>query len=249
MVRKIKPTKEEIKASTPDAEAPDEFLSIGQRIIEWMGDNSKLVLWVMGITLGSGLLYGLISVYQEHVSNDASGLLSEVAKSQSGRVDISGEASEKGEKYVYESEKQKSEAVRTAAEAVIKAHKGHEAANMARLYLGSACMDLADLECAETAYRDFLKNTSNTDPLTAVAKLGLGSVLEQKGDKTQAASEYVAIASGKHGFSKDLGLYQAARVLATEDKEKAIGYLEQIETDYPDSKVKPDATRLLESLK
>jgi len=249
VVRKIKPSKEERKAAAPAPDAPDEFLSVSQRVFDWMADNSKVVMGVLGVALAAGIIYGATNSYAEHVSSKASLLLGEVLEIQTAQVDLTGTATPEPGERTFASEEEKSQALREAALALIEAHPKHDAGNAGRLYLGRACLDMGDLECASQAYQGYLDNTSEDDPLRTVALLGLGAAMEQKPDLAQAFAAYSRIADGRTAFTKDLGLLHTARTLIAQgDKDKARGYLERIETDFPDSPFKGEASTLLETL-
>ena len=249
MVRKLKPSKEEKKSAEPAVDAPDEFLSISQRGFDWMAENSKLVIAVLAVLLVAGLGYSLAMTYTEHVSTQASDLLAEALRQQQGQVDLTGTTEATDDAPVFASEEEKLKATRSAAEALVKAYPTHNAGNAGRLLLGRACLELADLECSLGAYQDFLTKAGVEDPMRNQALLGLGAAQEQKGEQAAAADTYKKLADGRLGFMKDLGLYHAGRVLAQlGEADQARGYLERIETDFPDSPIKPEATKVLDTL-
>ena len=251
MVKKIKPTKEERKATSPSLDQPDEFISVTQHIFNWMTANSKVVLWVLGVLLGLGIAYAAAAGIMQSRSSKASALLGDVIKAQNGRVDLSGtDAGGDPDELVFKSDKDKNDAVRVAAEKLVSAYPRSGSANAARLLLGRACLDLGDDGCAIKAFDDFLSIAAAGDPLRTNALLGLGASWEHKGDLAKAADAYEKIADGTIAFGKDLGLYEAARSrAATGDKERAKRFLDRIEADFPESSLKSDATALAETLK
>ncbi|MBN2362242.1 MAG: tetratricopeptide repeat protein [Deltaproteobacteria bacterium] len=251
MVKKIKPTKEERKAASPSLDQPDEFISVTQRIFNWMTANSKTVLWTLGVMLAIGVAYAAVTSIMTQRSSKASALLGDVIRTQEGQVDLSGLALEgTSDEPVFKSDQEKNQAVRAAAEKLVAAYPRSHAANAGRLFLGRACLDLGDDACSVKAFEDFLELASAADPLRNNALLGLGAAWEHKGDFAKAADAYEKVADGSISFGKDLGLYAAARSrAATGDKERALRHLERIEADFPDSPLKSDATTLAETLK
>ncbi len=250
MVRKIKPTKEERQASQPKVDEPDEFLSQSQRIFDWMADHSKGVMMVMGGLLLVGIAYSSASGYGKHIDAKASTLLAEVVRAQRGQVDLTGELkAEPGKDPVFASEQAKSQAVRESAEALVKAYPSHQVGVAGRLYLGNACLNLDEVVCALDAFRTAADLSGPEDLLRNSALLGLAAAYEQKGEDDQAVKTYSEVADGKLAFRKDVGLYHGARLLAAKHDERAKGYLERIESDFPESVYKTDAASLLDSLK
>lgn len=250
MVRKIKPTKEERQATQPKVDEPDEFLSLSQQAFDWMAGHSKLVMTIIGVFLGVGIVYSAINIYLGSVDDKASAQLAEVVRLQRGQVDLTGEVKPTGSEVVFKSDQEKAQAVRDAAEKLIQAHGSHQASLAARLYLGRACLDLDDADCALQAYDGAVKLTGADDMLRNAALLGLAAAQEQKGDLGAAAGTYGQVADGKGSFAKDIGLYHAARTLiAQQQGDRARGYLERIESDFPESVFKTDAASLLDTLK
>ncbi|MFH1809858.1 MAG: tetratricopeptide repeat protein [Pseudomonadota bacterium] len=251
MVRKIKPTKDERKASVPSVDAPDEFLSLSQRAFDWMAGNSKLVLSVIGALLVIGIVYGSMSTYNAHVDGKASLVLAEVIRAERGQVDLTGAVKpEPNGDPVFKSDEEKAKAVREAAEKVIAAYPSHSSSAVARLYLGRACLDTGDADCAVDACEKAVAQFAESDPLRNTALLALAAAQELKGLNEQAAQSYARVADGKQSYGKDVGLYHAARVaMAAGDKDRARGYLERIESDFTDSVYKTDAASMLEGLK
>ena len=253
MVRKIKGSKEEREAAKQNAaiEEPDEFLQTSRTIYDWMSDHSKMVIIFIVLLFSAGVAYSSVVAYGDHVDGQASELLSKVLKAQRGQVDTSGALKDKKpDMLIFASEQEKAQAVQEAAQQIESAHAGHQSTAIASMYLGKSCLQLDDYDCAIAAYQKSVKMLSSSDPLVNASLLGLGVSYEAKGDMDQAIAQFKLVADGVTPFEKDQGLFHAGRVLlAKGDKDTAKSYLERIESDFPESGLRAEASTLLQGLK
>lgn len=254
MVRKIRASKEEREAAKHDAvvEQPDEFLQTSRTVYDWMAEHSKLVITVIAVLFVAGVAYSSASAYSEHVDGQASSLLGKMLEVQRAQVDTTGALKDQGlDIKLFASEEEKAQALRDEAQKVLAAHPGHQAAAIAGLFLGKACLQLNDNDTAVSALEKSVATFSaGGDPLVNSALLGLGAAYEAKDDSAKATEAFLRVADGQTAFEKDQGLYQAGRLLiAAGEKDRAKSYLERIETDFPESSLKADSSTLLQGLK
>ncbi len=253
MVRKIKASKEEREAAKNKVvvEEPDEFLQTSRTVYDWMSDHSKLVLTVAVVLFVGGLAYSSAAAYGEHVDAQASDLLAAVLDAQQGQVDTSGALKDqKLDMRIYATQQEKDTAIKEAAQVVLDAHSGHQTAAIAGMYMGKACLDLDDFDCAVGAFEKSVKILEQSDPLRNAMLLGLAAAYEAKGDVDQAIKNYQLVADGSMAFEKDQGLFHSGRMLlAKGDKDMAKSYLERIDSDFPESSLRAEASSLLQELK
>lgn len=250
MVRKIKPSKDERRAADPRPDEPDEFLAASRNMFDWVSEHSRLTLTILGVLFAGGVVYAATTAYGDHVDVQASRLFAEMIEAQRAAVLEEGQPAPEGEAVTFQSQQQKAEAVRKAAEAVIAGHTGHGTAQLAQLYRGQACIELDDGACATEAFELALAGLRPDDPLRNSARLGVAAAQEQAGKRDEAIKTYQAIADASPRYGKDAALYQAARLLiAVEQPDGAKPLLERLESDYPESPYKSDAQRLQDILK
>ncbi|WP_228235505.1 tetratricopeptide repeat protein [Allomuricauda sp. M10] len=117
---------------------------------------------------------------------------------------------------------------------IIEEYSGTKAANLAKYSAGMTYLNLQQYQDAISQLESF---SSDDDIMGAMAKGGIGDAFSQLNQPEDALDFYQkAIAHSENEFTTPRFLYKAG-VVAIElgQKEKALGYFEQIKEKYPDS--------------
>jgi tetratricopeptide (TPR) repeat protein len=232
------------KAKHPDpAEAIAEIESMGERAIEWVGDNAKAVLSVVVICLLLAGGYGYFDAVKTRRENAASEALAEIRDGYLMAMGASPGALEVPEP-----------ANPAAAEpvwleygerfgALAQEYPGTAGAAIARLEQGNLVAAAGDEAGAIEIWRSAIARLSGSSPLAGVLHQRIGQALENAGDWVAAAQAYEAAAAiGAYTF-RHWAMADAARCyLVAGQPEKALQHSARLESEAPDLQL-PDYLR------
>jgi tetratricopeptide (TPR) repeat protein len=232
------------KAKHPDpAEAIAEIESMGERAIEWVGDNAMVVLSVVVICLLLAGAYGYFDTVKTRRENAASDALAEIRDGYLMAMGASPGALEVPEP----ADPAAAEPVRKDYSerfgAVAQEYPGTAGAAIARLEQGNLVAAAGDDAGAIEIWRSAVARLSGRSPLAGVLHQRIGQALENAGDWEAAAEAYEAAAKiGAYTF-RHWAMADAARCYLLADRpEKALEHSARLESEAPDMQL-PDYLR------
>lgn len=227
---------------------PDEFVGFWERAWQWL--RTRLVPAAIGVgatvivLVAAGVWTSVSTKRAEAATADLTRAL-EI----SGAPLLADGEEDAGDKGVarFRTAKERAEAALKALDAVEK--RGGAIAREARLVRAGALADAARLDEAVSAYRRYLGDASDRDPLRAVAHEGLGYALEAKGDLAGALAEFRAMSI--EDDYRDRRLWHEGRIAQKKgDKEQSRKAYQSILDDEKlvDSSLRDDAQARLAAL-
>ena len=149
---------------------------------------------------------------------------------------------------VFSDEAARDAAVAKAVADLQQVAPGTSPALAAKLVEGAAKLRDGDFAAAEATYRDFIKAAGEAHPLLFLAREGLASAREGRGDVDGALAELRILAGSKGAFYREMALYHQARILADAGrKDEAIAALRSYAEEFPlaEPSLARDAVRAL----
>lgn len=223
----------------------DEFQAKGFELVEWMQENSQVVLGLIAAVIVSGALYAgvaLVDSGEDLAASEAYVKALRVYEGNDGTGDATSEAPA--------DEKSRSEEARKLFETVAKEHSGSDVATYAQLYVAKISMKLGDFDRAVEAYRTYLDAVSKNDEMRFAGLDGMAAALEAKGEGDKAASALEEWVTLRDPVAVDVALFRLAQVYAAQgNADKAKANLERLSTDYPKSALKSDAEDMMARLR
>lgn len=251
-VRKSKEQKEEERKLAEEererAESgiQDEFQAKGFELVEWMQDNSQVVLGLIAAVIVSGAIFGGVALMQSGEDLEASEAYVKALRVYEG----SDAADDLAQDAAPKDEKARSEESRKLFEAVAKDHAGSDVSTYAQLYVAKTSMKLGDFDRAVTAYRAYLDALDKNDEMRFAGLDGMAAALEAKGEGEKAASALEEWLTLRQPVAVDVALFRLAQIYAAQgNQDKAKANLERLTTDYPKSALKSDAEDLMARLR
>lgn len=132
----------------------------------------------------------------------------------------------------------------------IKSKYGGRIAGEAQYYLARSSFVRGNVEEAEAAFREYVRNYHVNNYVDAAAFAGLAACVESQGKYIEAAEIYLSIPRKypKNFFSAE-AMYQAARCyLLADQRDKALEICRLLQRQYPTSAVKSRAVKLITQL-
>lgn len=132
---------------------------------------------------------------------------------------------------------------------LIEDYGGTDKAELGKYYIANSYYKIGNYADAETYFREYLDSNGDSF-LASSAMAGVAACLEQQGKYQEAAEQYEKTARQyKGGVLAPQNLYNAARNYdLAGNKQAAIGALQNLIKEYPDSGVKNDAEIMLAEL-
>jgi tetratricopeptide (TPR) repeat protein len=249
VVQKIKPKngKEEAQEQLL---APDDFITHTARAFQWLQDNSRTVLGVIGGLFAVAAVLGGVTVWQSRTHADASLKLARALKVYHRPVSTTPPPGDPAEdEKPFATAKEKYTAARDALEPVVAEYGQNGVGLIAGLYLADAHARLEQWDKASDLNRKYLEGTGGDDPLRFLALQALGTALEAAGDRAGAVKAFQDMETLPAKLGRDIGVFHAGRVLLSQadTKEQGKKLLEKLakEKDYEASSLKTKAEELL----
>jgi tetratricopeptide (TPR) repeat protein len=222
----------------------DDFQARGFELAEWAQENQGLVLGLIGAILISGAALWGWSVMQRSTNSGASVIYAEGLEAFNAPIGepLPGDDAD-GPRF--DSASDRATAARKKFRQVTTDFDGSGPAQLAHLYAGHASMQLGEADEATTHYSGFLTNTEKSDPLYVLGLEGRAAAREAKGDADGAMTDLEAITNLSSKAGKDAAYLKLARMHHSKgNKDKAKGFLDRFDSDFPESPMKATATEL-----
>lgn len=211
----------------------DQYQARGFELVSWVQDNKILVTCVIVGLVAIGALFSGYSYYQQRKAQEASAAYIEALKTVDGLEKKTPEDVEKWK------------AAQNSLANVASSHSSAEVAVLANLYAAHIALETGDSKKAQELYELSSKKLNKTDPLHAVANIGLGYAQEKNGDGKSALTSFESVIDAKNKIGQDLALYEAARIAKSlNEAEKSKKYVAQLLEEYPGSIYENNAKRL-----
>jgi hypothetical protein len=216
----------------------DEYQVRGFELVSWVQDHKGVVSIVIVVLMLAGGLLSAFLYYQKRSMEAASGAYFEAMKLvESGEANI-------------DSGREKLKKAQADLEELGKSRGGSGIGVLANLYAGHLALEDKDKKEAVALYQAALLQIGKSDLLYPLAMTGYGYAQEDSGDLKGALATFDALIEMKENPSKDLALFEAARLASklkeTESAKKNLAHLLE---EYPSSVYESSAQRLKESLK
>jgi len=221
------------KHSDPGA-AIDEFESWGERALEWIAGNARIVLTTAGCLLVLAAAFGYWSSSRSRAETDAAEAL------ESARADyLAAMGAPPGSLEVPElANPAAGEAIRAEYterfRQVAEEHPGTGGAALARLEQGNLIDASGEPEAAIATWREAVAELGSGAPLAGVLQQRIGQALEEQGDWQAAAEAYAAAAAIDDFTFRHWALADAARCYLLGDQpDRALALFDQLEAEAP----------------
>lgn len=220
-----------------------EIESMGERAIEWIGENAKVVLSVVTLCLLLAGAYGYFDSVKARRENAASEAVAEIRDgyltAMGGAPGALGAPEPEDPAAAEPVRKEYSE--RYAA--VARKYPGTAGAAIARFEQGDLVAAAGDEAGAIEIWRSAIARLSGRSPLAGMLHERIGEALERGGDWEAAAQAYDAAAAIDAYTFRHWALAEAARCyLLANQPEKALKRAARLETEAPDLQL-PDYLR------
>ena len=228
----------------------DEFQAKGFELADWAQSHQGLVLGALGAVVLAGLIIAGVQWSTATRSADASAMLSEALTTYRAPLGdapaiVTGQSDDGPS---FKDKKDRAEKARSQFQAVVDAHGGTGAGDIARLYVGHTSLTLEDWDGAIAAYQSFLDHTAGDDPLRFAALDGMVTALRAKGDDAAAIARLEELIALPGKVSEDVALVSVAKLyLAAGNRDKAKAAAERVVNDFADSPLKAAAEEVLAS--
>ncbi|HVM96330.1 MAG TPA: tetratricopeptide repeat protein [Candidatus Acidoferrales bacterium] len=211
-----------------DLKRPDEFVSRGRQVLQWVQENLRTVTYAAGgVALVLLIIAGTISMRSARLRQANDDLSRALADFRNARY---------------------AQAATQFAE-VAQRWPSTAAGRIAVLYGANADLNTNDFATAETLLQSLLNATAWPPYLQQEALLSLGYALERKADYAAAAGRY-AEAAGLEGPYTPMAILGEARTRQQAgDKEKARALYERFTREFPQAPETDLVAQQIESLK
>jgi tetratricopeptide (TPR) repeat protein len=220
-----------------------EIESMGERAIEWIGQNARIVLSVLLICLLIAGAYGYFESAQSRRENNASVALAETRDAYlvamggfPGALEAPEPADPTAALPIWQEYGER-------FEAVAQEYAGTASAAIARLEQGNLVTAAGDDSRAIEIWRAALARLSGSSPLAGVLHQRIGQSLENRGDWEAAGGAYESAAAIESYTFRHWAMADAARCYLLADRpEKALDLSAQLDAEAPEMQL-PDYLR------
>jgi outer membrane protein assembly factor BamD (BamD/ComL family) len=217
----------------------DEFISLVDRGIHWMGGNWRQAAMGLGAVLGVALVYWGVTALLGSRKDAAAHAVAQALESYDAPV---GNAAQPDAKIKFATDAERLAAAEKAFQAVKSRYWLTPQVSVAELFLARIAADRGDQAQAVRLLGEITSHRSS-DPVVRLAMLDLIRIRVAKGEGMQLVKELESMAAGKDPrLPRDAALYQLARVWEQVGKpEEASKLYRKLVEDFPDSPYRPDA--------
>lgn len=214
----------------------DQYQARGFELVSWVQDHKGLVSAAIAILILAGALFSGYVYYQQRANEIATTAFLTAIKGIDG-------VAKDGEENIKKWQKAHADLKDLAA-----SHKRSKVAVLANLYAGHLALETNDAKGALEDYQNAVSNSGKSDPMYALALIGLGYAQERNGDQKSALQSFETVIDLKDGMGKDLALFEAARISNDmKDSEKLKSYRERLLSEFPNSVYEKNLMRLEDS--
>jgi tetratricopeptide (TPR) repeat protein len=225
------------KLTRKELKAPDEFQKLGAQAVPFLVQHQKtFVFGVVGV-VAVGFLVFAVQFMGQHGEEKADMALGAALREMNREVNAGGTPSEDNGKAPFKTSAEKDDAIIKSLSDFRAKEKGTKASSTAALPLGQALLREGKSQEALAAFDDYLKGSTQNDPLRPTALEGKGYALEAKKDYDAALAAFDQLAKENTSeFMKGMGLYHRARILLLQGKtDEGVKQLQEIEGAAPGS--------------
>jgi outer membrane protein assembly factor BamD (BamD/ComL family) len=217
----------------------DEFISLVDRGIHWMGGNWRQAAFGLGAVLGVALVWWGVAAVLGSRKDAAAQAISQALDTYQAPV---GSAAQPDAKIKFATDAERLAAAEKAFQAVKSRYWLTPQVSVAELFLARIAAERGDQAQAVRLLGEITSHRS-ADPVIQLAMLDLIRIRLAKGEGAQLVKELEGMAAGKDPrLPRDAALYQLARVWEQEGKpEEASRLYRKLVEDFPDSPYRPDA--------
>jgi tetratricopeptide (TPR) repeat protein len=231
-------------AKQPDPGAAfDELESWGERAIEWIGDNARVVLGTAGVVLVLAAGWGLWSSGRDRAERAAAEALEEARADYLAAMGASPGTLEVPEL----ANPAAAEAIRAEYterfQEVAGAHSGTAAGALASLEQGNLMIAAGDPDAAIAVWREAAAGLPSGAALGGIFQQRIGHALQERNDWENAAMAYEAASAITDFTFRHWAMADAARCYALADRpDRAVALYEQLQAEAPNFEL-PDYLR------
>jgi tetratricopeptide (TPR) repeat protein len=220
-----------------ELKAPDEFQKLGAQAVPLLVQHQKSIVAGIVAVVGIGLAIVLVQWFGQRGEERANTELGAALRDLSRDVSATATPAEGDEKPPFKSETDKDQAIIKSLTEFRQKEASSKASKTAALPLGQALLREGKTQEAIAAFDDYLKGSSQDDPLRPTALEGKGYALEAKKDYDAALAAFDQLAKENNTeFMKGMGLYHRARILLLQGKtDEGVKQLQEIEGAAPGS--------------
>jgi tetratricopeptide (TPR) repeat protein len=227
------------KLTRKELKAPDEFQKLGAQAVPVLVQHQKsIVMGVVGV-VGVGMAVVLVQYLGQRGEEKSKLELGTALRDLTREVNATGVASPEADdpKTPFKSETEKDDAIIKSLSDFRSKEKGSKASSTAALPLAEALLREGKSSEALQAFDDYLKGSTQDDPLRPAALEGKGYALEAKKDYDAALGAFDQLSKENTAeFMKGMGLYHRARVLLLQGKtDEGVKQLQEVEGAAPGS--------------
>lgn len=213
----------------------DQYQARGFELVSWVQDHKVVVSALIAVLLAGGALFSGYLYYKQRTNEMATSAFLAAIKDIDSPAKVDKDSVAKWQK----------------AQADLKdlaaSYKGSGVSILANLYAGHLALGINDVKGSMDSYQNALNNIKKTDPLYALALIGLAYSRERNGESKEALQDFESVIELKEGVGKDLALWEAARLSHDiNDNEKTKKYLARLLEEFPASAYDKNAKRLKE---
>jgi len=225
-------------------DAFDEIESRGEKIVEWVGSNAKIVLGVAGGLLVVAAIVGYTSGRSERREQAASAAYAEVRADYLAAMGATPGAIVAPDLANPAAAARIREDFREKFAAVAESHPDTASGALASLERGDLVAAGGDSSAAREIWQAALGEVSATAPVAGLVYQRIGRSLEDASDWVAAAESHAAAAAIVDYTFRYWAMADAARCYAAaEQADKALEFFARIETEAPDFQL-PDDVRV-----
>ena len=217
----------------------DEFISLVDRGIHWMGGNWRQAAIGLGAVLGIALAYWGVTAFLGSRKDAAAQAIAQALETYQAPV---GGAAQADAKVKFATDAERLAASEKAFQAVKSRYWLTPQASVAELFLARIAADRGDQTQAVRLLGEITSHRSS-DPVVQLAMLDLIRIRVAKGEGMQLVKELESMVAGKDPrLPRDAALYQLARVWEQAGKpEEASKLYRKLVEEFPESPYRLDA--------
>jgi len=209
----------------------DEFISTADTVVSWVVDNWRPIAFGLAAFCAVIMLWWVGSRWTSSRAESASYLLHQAAPALDEALaggDVTAAEEKLGE--------------------VIDRYGRTEQADIARIYLARLALVRDDRDRARSLLQE-VSDRRGSDAIGSVATLDLVQLAISTGQGAEVAPRLEAVVAGEDpSLPRDVALWELAQLYASDDADRARGYLQRIVDEFPESPYRARASQRLSEL-
>ncbi len=223
----------------------DEFISLVDRSVQWVGQNARQALIGLGAVLAIALIWWGVTAFLGSRTEAASQAISDALAAYNAPV---GSAAPAGATLKFATDGERLDAAEKAFKAVRSRYRFTPQAKVADLFLARIAADRGDQTRAIRLLGDIASRRS-TDPVVRLAMLDLIRLRVARGEGMQLVPELESMADGKDPrLPRDAAMFHLAEIWEHAGKpDEATKLYRKLIENFPDSPYRLEAQQRLAS--